>query len=100
MITELKDSIVLSAWPAVVQLREGLKNLGVLDILKDNQDLLQQFFCFQPPVLSPGKCNNTKHTCAYTSYVNYVPFIIEKHCSNQYWATISHFSVASDLASA
>ena len=55
IIQELKEGILYSCWPAVMQLKQGLCNLDVLTIIKNNKDMMKQFFCYQPPVLSPGK---------------------------------------------
>ena len=57
ILKELKNAYGLlhSSWPAIMHLKQGLGNLGVLQIIKDNKDLLKSFFCYEPPILSPGK---------------------------------------------
>ena len=51
IITELRDGILYASWAAICHLKEGLDNLGVLKIIKK---LMQQFFCYDPPVICPG----------------------------------------------
>ena len=56
IITELRDGILYSSWAAICQLKEGLSNLGLLRIIKENKTLMQQFFCYEPPVVCSGIC--------------------------------------------
>ena len=65
MIQEIKDGILLSSWPAILQLKDGLRHLGVLDIILNNEELLKDFFCFRPPILSPGKLCNIRDVPNY-----------------------------------
>ena len=55
IVQELKDSILYNAWPAIMHLKQGLQNLNVLSIIRNNADLMRSFFCHEPPILSPGK---------------------------------------------
>ena len=55
MVQEIRDSILITSWPAILQLKDGLRHLGVLEIIRNNVELLKDFFCFSPPILSPGK---------------------------------------------
>lgn len=63
LVKELRDGVLFSCWAAVSQLKEGLKNLGVLDLIQKNQDLLKQFFCYEPPVLSAGIISTHDSAC-------------------------------------
>lgn len=57
IIKELKDGVLYTSWSAILQIKQGLSNLGVLGIMKSNADLMKQFFCFEPPILSSGTCS-------------------------------------------
>ena len=46
------DGVLYSCWAAILQLQQGLCDLNVLDIIKDNLDLMKSFFCYNPPDLS------------------------------------------------
>ena len=52
VIRELKDGVLYSCWAVILQLQQGLRNLNVLDIIKDNSDIMKSFFCYKPPDLS------------------------------------------------
>ena len=54
IISELKDSLLYGSWPPILQIKQGLRNLGVLDIVVNNPDIMKPFFCCEPPDLSPG----------------------------------------------
>ena len=54
ILRELRDGILFTSWAVISQLKQGLKNLGVLDIIRQNKELLQQFFCYEPPILCSG----------------------------------------------
>ena len=54
ILKELRDGILFSSWVVISQIQEGLKNLGVLEIIRENRELLQQFFCYEAPALCSG----------------------------------------------
>lgn len=54
ILNELRDGVLFSSWAVISQLKEGLENLGVLEIIRENKELLQQLFCYTPPVLCSG----------------------------------------------
>ena len=47
IIQELKESLLYNAWPAILQLKQGLQNLGILTIIKSNPQLVKGFFLFR-----------------------------------------------------
>ena len=51
MIQEIKDGILLTSWHAILQVKDGLRHLGVLDIILNNEEPLEDFFCFRPSIL-------------------------------------------------
>ena len=54
IISELKDSLLYGSWPAILQIKQGLRNLGVLEMVVNNADTMKPFFCYEPPDLSAG----------------------------------------------